>query len=93
MKRHLNGGLPDIRLTEPNYRGKGAMFLQHYFDGRNLYDPYINDVMTALRAIWGQDVYLSTKDEKDEERVFHCYGTDSQRDVKMVSRKEHLKVK
>ena len=91
MRRHLNGGLPDIRLTEPNYRGKGAMFLQHYHDGRGLYSPYINDVLIAIRAIWGQDVYLATKDEKDEEKVYGCYGTDSSSDVELLSRKDHLK--
>ena len=91
MRRHLNGGLPDIRLTEPNYRGKGAMFLQHEYDGRNIYAPYINDVMTAIRAIWGQDVYLSTKNEKGEEKVYGCYGTDSASDVEVLSRKDHLK--
>ena len=31
MARHVNGGLPDIRLTEPNYRGKGYLMLEHTF--------------------------------------------------------------
>jgi len=91
MRRHLNGGLPDIRLTEPNYRGKGAMFLQHYHDGRNIYEPYVFDVLTALRAIWGEDVYLATQDEDGEEKVYCCYGTDSEKDVELVSRAEHMK--
>jgi hypothetical protein len=37
MRRHLNGGLPDIKLTEPNYDGRGIMMLQHESDGRGLY--------------------------------------------------------
>jgi stage V sporulation protein R len=91
MRRHLNGGLPDIRLTEPNYRGKGSMFLQHEHDGRPLYEPYIMDVMVALRAVWGEDVYLATRGDNGEEQVYCCYGTDPDKDVEVVSRKEHLK--
>jgi len=91
LRRHLNGGLPDIRLTEPNYRGKGAMFLQHNFDGRDIYEPYVFDVLTALRAVWGEDVYLASEDEDGNEKVYCCYGTDSTKDVELVSRKEHIK--
>ena len=91
MRRHLNGGLPDIRLTEPNYRGKGAMFLQHYHDGRNIYEPYIADVLMALRAIWHEDVYLSTSDDDGNEKVFCCHGSNSTKDVEVMTRKEHLK--
>lgn len=91
MRRHLNGGLPDIRLTEPNYRGKGAMFLQHYHDGRNLYEPYIMDVLVAVRALWGQDVYLASQSQDGEEKVYCAYGTDVSRDVEVVDRKQHLK--
>jgi stage V sporulation protein R len=90
MRRHLNGGLPDIRLTEPNYRGKGEFMLQHFHDGRGLYSNYIFDVLSSIRAIWGNDVYLATKDDNDEEQVYCCYGTDSQKDVEVVSRKKHL---
>lgn len=90
MRRHLNGGLPDIRLTEPNYRGKGSMFLQHYHDGRNIYAPYIFDVLAALRAIWGEDVFLATQNDNGEEQVYCCYGTDTSKDVEVLSRKEHL---
>lgn len=90
MRRHLNGGLPDIRLTEPNYRGKGIFMLQHFFDERDLYHPYIADVLTAIRAIWGNDVYLATQQAGGKELVYRCYGTDSDRDVEVISRKEHL---
>ena len=90
MQRHLNGGLPCIKLTEPNYRGKGAMMLQHEHDGRSIYQPYVFDVLTALRAIWGNDVYLATYEE-GQEQVYCCYGTDSEKDVELVNRKSHLK--
>lgn len=91
MRRHLNGGLPDIRLTEPNYRGNGSMFLQHNFDGRAVDGRYVFDVLTALRAIWGEDVFLATETEDGEEQVYCCYGTNSEKDVELVSRAQHLK--
>lgn len=91
MRRHLNGGLPEIKLTEPNYRGDGSMMLQHYHDGRPLHEPYIFDVLVAIRAIWQRDVYLASKSEDGEEIVYCCYGPDLQKDVDVVTRKEHLK--
>ena len=72
MRRHLNGGLPDIRLTEPNYRGNGSMFLQHYYDGRNIYEPYIADVLKSIRFLWGQDVFLATQYINEEEKIYSC---------------------
>lgn len=91
MQRHVNGGLPSIKLTEPNYRGRGAMFLQHDFDGREIYKPYVVDVLSAIRAIWGNDVYLATKNSEGDEGVYCCYGTNAEKDVELVSRKDHLK--
>jgi stage V sporulation protein R len=91
MQKHINGGLPDIRLSEPNYRATGAMMLEHTYDGRTLYEPYVNEVLIALRAIWGKDVYLSTKDVDGNEKIYCCYGTDSETDVEVVSREEHSK--
>ena len=74
MQRHLNGGLPDIRLTESNYRGSGALFLQHNFDGRYLYDPHIRDVLFALNAIWGRPVHLASQNQSGEELVYTHLG-------------------
>ena len=72
MQRHLNGGLPDIRLTEPNYKGKGVLFLQHYDDGRTLYQPYIQDVLASINFIWEKKVILSTKDNEGDEMIYVC---------------------
>jgi stage V sporulation protein R len=77
MRRHLNGGLPDIKITEPNYAGRGIMMLQHESDGRGLYEPYIGDVLCSLRAIWNNDVMLATNDDKNKERIYYCNGNAS----------------
>lgn len=91
MRRHLNGGLPDIRLTEPNYRGKGALFLQHEWDGRMIYEPYVQEVLTSLRFLWNNDVHLATRDDDGEEFVYSCYGTNAEKDVEVMTRSEHTK--
>jgi stage V sporulation protein R len=85
IERHMNGGLPDIRLTDPNHRGKGQMFLQHQWTGRVLYEPYVRDTLTAIRAIWGNDVFLATRDEDEKEIVYCCRGQDSEK-VEVLSR-------
>lgn len=90
MRRHLNGGLPDIKLTEPNYRGKGGMMLQHDYDGRAIYEPYVKEVLASLRFLWNNDVFLATKDQGGEEMIYGCYGNSSE-DVEVVNRKEHIK--
>lgn len=76
MARHVNGGLPDIRLTEPNYKGKGYLMLEHNYEGRPLYEPYIRDVLVGLRFIWGNDVFLTTKGHDGSDVVFECFDND-----------------
>lgn len=89
MSRHLNGGLPDIKLVEPNYRGKGYFLLQHNTDGRELYDPYVKDVLIGLRFVWGNDVFLATADEDGTEIIYECFSNDPAK-VRRVTRKQHI---
>lgn len=91
MRRHLNGGLPDIRLTEPNYRGRGGLMLQHTFDGRPLHDPYAREVLASLRYIWHNNVHLATSTDDGEEVIYTCTGTDADRDVEVSARPDHVK--
>lgn len=87
MRRHLNGGLPDIKLTEPNYAGRGIMMLQHESDGRALYEPYISDVLSSLRAIWGKDVALSTARDNGDEVMYYASG-DGPESVDVMPRRK-----
>ena len=87
MRRYLNGGLPDIKLTEPNYAGRGIMMLEHQSDGRGLYEPYLADVLSSLRVIWNNDVMLSTKDDKGRERIYYCNG-NTPNFVQLIDRKK-----
>lgn len=85
MQRHLNGGLPNIKLTDPNHKGKGYLFLQHEWDGRILYESYVNPVLSSLYALWGNNVYLATKTKDGEEAVFCAHGK-TESDVILVPR-------
>lgn len=89
LQRHLNGGLPDIRLTEPNYRGRGELFLQHNYDGRDLYASYVAPVLCSIYNIWGKSVYLAT--QKDYNEIVYCCHGNTEKDVSAISREKHLK--
>ena len=91
LQRHLNGGLPDIRLADPNHRGKGWMLLQHMCDGRLLYEPYVREVMTSIYYLWRNEVVLATRNHDDEEVVVFCSGTDPDKDIIVMSREEYEK--
>jgi stage V sporulation protein R len=88
IKRHLNGGLPEIYLVDPNHQGKGVMLLEHNSDGRGLYEPDLIPTLKSLRFIWGNDVVLSTTGSDDEEIVYWCVGTQDG-DVAVMTREEY----
>jgi len=85
--RYMNGGLPDIRLVDPNHKGKGIMFLQHKWTGRPLHDAYVGPVLESLRKLWKNDVYLSTKNKDGVEYIYRCMGEDC--DVDVLSRSDY----
>lgn len=89
LQRHLNGGLPDIRLTDPNHRNRGWLLLEHWWDGRLLHEPYAREVLTSLNFLWGKEVVLVTKDHNNQEVVFICVGQDADKDVALVTREEY----
>lgn len=90
VRTRLNGGLPDIRLADPNHRNQGWFFMQHYFDGRPLYDPWVKQVMTSIWRLWNDVVVLGTKTpDGREEFVYVCEGPDLQEDVHMMSKADY----
>ena len=74
LRKYLNAGLPDIRLVDPNHRGKGWFLLEHYWDGKCLYDPYVKEVLPSIWKIWGNTVVLTTRSMEDKEYVYICNG-------------------
>lgn len=88
VKKYLNRGLPEIQLADPNHKGKGHMFLEHIWDGRTLYPPYIKATLQAIYYFWKNDVYLSSRNSDGEEIIFFCIG-NSDEDVGVLSREEY----
>jgi stage V sporulation protein R len=74
ITRYTNGGLPEIRLMDPNHKNKGIMFLQHNWNGRELDYGYLSPVLESLRVLWKGDVYLATKDNSKRECIYRCRG-------------------
>jgi len=87
ISRYTNGGLPEILLSDSNHKGKGILFLEHKFDGRPLYDPYIRPVLQSLRYLWKNDVCLSTKTSDGTELIYKCFGEDT---IDVVDREQYL---
>lgn len=92
MERYANGGLPDIRLTDPNHRGKGTLLLQHFFDGRTLLERWTREVTASMFRIWKRDVVLSTCNEDGSEIVYLCQ-TRNPAEIKIMSRADYDKMK
>lgn len=89
LQRYLNGGLPDIRLADPNHLGKGWFLLQHHSDGRPLFESYARETMCSIWKLWGNVVVLATmNDDNDGELVYVCDGVDPTK-VRCLTRDEY----
>jgi stage V sporulation protein R len=91
LNRHLNGGFPDIRLTDPNHLGKGWFFMQHYWDDRPLYEKYVRETMTSIHRIWRDVVLLGTRNVDGEEVVYYCDGPDPDEHIYLVPKEQYEK--
>jgi len=89
LQKYQNGGLPDIRLVDPNHRGKGWFLIQHVCDGRPIYDPYAKEVITSLWRLWGNVVVLATQTTDDQEYVYVCDGIDPKDNVHVMFREDY----
>jgi stage V sporulation protein R len=91
LQKYLNGGLPDIRLTDPNHLGKGWFFMQHYWDERPLYDSYARETITSLHRLWKNVVVLSTRNRDGLEYLYICNGANPEKDVHIMTSEDYEK--
>ena len=91
LERYQNGGLPYIRLVDPNHRGKKWFLLEHVWDGRALYDKYVREVLTSIYKIWGHFVVLTSKSLDGRDIVYLCDGIDADSHVNVIFRDEYEK--
>jgi stage V sporulation protein R len=88
LQQYSNGGLPDIRLVDPNHRGKGWFLLEHQWEGKTLHEGYAKSVLSSIRSLWGNTVLLATRNKDDEEMMCICDGP-AEKDVLIISREEY----
>lgn len=67
MQRYLNGGLPVIKLADPNYRNKRIMLLEHQWNGQTLLKKHTQETLLYAAKIWKQPVIIQTKDKTGQE--------------------------
>jgi stage V sporulation protein R len=89
LKMYLNGGIPDVRLTDCNHRNRGWLLLEHQWDGRPLYEPWAMSVLTSIYALWNKTVVLSTKSDDETEIVYVCDTASDENKVIRLSREEY----
>ena len=70
--------------------GRGYFLLEHYWDGRELFDPYAKAVLTSIRTLWNDVVFLVTKNKDGEEIVYTC-DSAKEEDVEILTREEFEK--
>ena len=89
LQRHLNGGLPDIRLVDPNHLGRGWFLLQHNYDNRPLFHTFACETLTSLYKLWNNIIVISTHSQDNQEYVYVCDGTNPEKNVNLLTRKEY----
>ncbi len=91
LQRFMNGGLPDIRLHDPDHLGKGWMLLQHQWDGRGLHDGYARETIVSVQKIWNNVCILASQNKDELEYVYYCDGPNPEKNVHLMTRKEYEK--
>lgn len=72
IQRYLNRGLPEIKLVDPNGKGKNILVLQHHWDGRTLHPKYSKETLRSLARIWRNPVAILTKNDYGKDVIFYC---------------------
>lgn len=92
MARFRNGGAPDIRLVDPNHRGKGIFLMEHQWDGRGLHPTETRDTLRSIYSLWRRPCAVTTRDEDnpDQELVAVCSGVGKDA-VELLTREEFEK--
>jgi len=89
IQKYLNGGLPEIKLVDPNHRGKGAMLLEHEWSGQGLHENYTSEVLSSIYRLWQRPVVLTSKTKDGEEVVCVATGENVDGGVEWLSREDY----
>lgn len=87
IQRYLNRGQPDIRIVDPDGKGRKILVLEHQWDGRTLQPKYSRETLRSMSRIWRNPVAVLTKTEDEKDLIFYCTPESG---VKELKRKEWL---
>lgn len=93
LKKYINRGLPIIKLVAPRLRGK-IFFMEHQWDGLEMYRPYAIEVIRAIAWLCKSSVALQTKNHNSEDIVYYLNGDAGYYqdvDVKVMPKAQFLK--
>lgn len=74
LKSKLNGGLPEIKLVDPNHKGQRIFLMEHSWDGRILDPRQSKDTLRAISWIWNGKCALLSKDKDGNQITYECDG-------------------
>jgi len=84
LNQYSTGNLPDIRLVEPNFRGKRIMLLEHQYNDNPLHPKETVDTLRSLFSLWKAPVAISTYNEDEEEIVYVATGPNREHTTMMT---------
>jgi stage V sporulation protein R len=90
LRKYINRGLPSIKLIEPRFKGN-MFFMEHKWEGIELYKPYAYEVMKSICSLMRQPVVLETKNHNGDEVFYYCQdmnGDYDSADPKSITREQ-----
>jgi stage V sporulation protein R len=90
LQKYTNRGLPIIKIIDDNHKGKGYILLEHLWEGRIIYQPYVLDVLVSLHYLMKTAIVLTTKNKNKEEIVYFCNSIDTE-EISVISKDEYFK--
>jgi stage V sporulation protein R len=90
LQKYTNRGLPVIRIIDDNHKGKGYLLLEHVWEGRIIYQPYVFDVLNSLYYLMKTSIVLTTKNKNGDDIVYFCNSTNPD-SIEVVKKEEYFK--
>jgi stage V sporulation protein R len=79
IRQHSTFGIPHIEITDADYGGRGALYLEHRGEGIGLDAEYARGTLAQIAMLWGRRVIVATvKQDKPTWFVGHPDGRSEQ---------------
>lgn len=78
--------IPKIDVVDGNYQQKNYLLLKHRWAGANLLRQYAKKTLQHVAHIWGKNVYLESKVNKDKKILYKVERKPTIRNVKEKAR-------